>query len=518
MVPDENRITAVLRRAGADRYQREMQQGLGRPIVSTQVGETRFIAVGNGLYYSKKWRTFHDFLIYFLQAKMGQEWWETEQAKPDDEMHPLMRAVVIATEEAHRHKIESGDILATPMTGASGAMFSLAYDLYSLEHNAEIQEKLVGRLRNVDNYFGARYEACVAGTLIRSGFTIEFENEDDRSSTHCEFTATHTATGDRFSVEAKRRHGDKYRINKYLVAALRKEANYTRVVFIDVNMPDDALESDLPIRLDRLFKKLPIMEAAKVDDQQLSPAYVFVTNFPWEHHLRDTKFRTLALFDGFRIPQFSYRHQAATLREAIDAREQHRAMHDLVKSMRLYGDIPSTFDGQIPELVFSTTPYTRILIGQTYALDDPDGRATRGVLTDAEVIESEAVAACVFTLENGQSVIYRQPLTAEEMKAWRHHPETFFGVVKKRHVANTPIELYDFFLNAFRETPRKIILEILATASDFDALAQLPEDRLRSIYAERTTLGAIAAQAQGNNGLQKPSPLASSVALDFDQV
>jgi hypothetical protein len=492
---DDLRIAEMIRRGEVERYQRQRQQGLGKPIVSTSVGDQRLVAVGNGVYYSNKWQTFHDFLINFLQFKVGKEWWEGEAAKPDADRHPLMRAVAVATEEAKRnHRVTKG-VQAAPMTGASGAMFSLAYDLYSLEHNAEIQQKLIDRLRNADNYFGARYEACVAAILIRSGFTIEFENEDDRSSTHCEFTATYTATGDKFSVEAKHRHGDKYRINKYLVAALMKQANYTRVVFIDLNMPDDGSEPHLPDRLDRLFKKLPMMEQAKVPGVgELPPAYVFVTNYPWEHHLRDTNFRTLALFDGFRIPQFSYRHQAPSLREAIEAREQHRAMHDLVKHMRMYGEIPSTFDGQSPELAFSETPVQRMLVGQTYVLDGPDGKPVRGILTDAEVIESESAAMGVFALEGGSSAIYRQPLTDVEMQAWKHHPETFFGVYKKRHQANSALELYDFFLEGFQETPVAAILERLATAPDIEELKRLPVEQLRSIYAERTTLGALAAQ------------------------
>jgi len=492
---DDRRIAELVRHREAERYQRQQQQGLGRPIVSTSVGDQRLVAVGNGIYYSNKWRTFHDFLIQFLQHKMGQAWWEGEKSKPEAERHPLMRAVFIATDLAQRNRKVTDGVQASPMTGASGAMFTLSYDLYCLEHNAEIQEKLLGRLRRADNYFGARYEACVAATLIRSGFTIEFENEDDRSSTHCEFTATYTATGDTFSVEAKSRQGEQYRINKYLVAALRKEASHTRVVFIDINMPDDGSEQHLPARIDRLFRKLPKMEAARVPGiGELPPAYVFVTNYPWEHHLRDTNFRTLALFDGFRIPQFSYRHSAATLREAIDARELHRAMHDLSKHMHMYGEIPSTFDGQSPELKFSETPVPRMLVGQAYALDGPDGKPTRGVLTDAEVIEQESAAVCVFAMEGGGSAIYRQPLTKVEMQAWRHHPETFFGVYKKRHQANSPLELYDFFLEGFKETPAAAILERLATAPDIEALKLMPVKQLRSVYAERTTLGALAVQ------------------------
>jgi hypothetical protein len=51
-----------LRQIEAKRVQREKQQGLGRPIVSTAFAGHRMVAVGSTVHYSKQWRTFHDFL------------------------------------------------------------------------------------------------------------------------------------------------------------------------------------------------------------------------------------------------------------------------------------------------------------------------------------------------------------------------------------------------------------------------------------------------------------------------
>lgn len=117
------------------------------------------------------------------------------------------------------------------MTGAVAAYMHLAYDLYALDHNAELQAKLVTRLRSKDNFYGARYEVQVAAMLARAGFTIAFENEDDRSTSHCEFVITHPRTGKQFSVEAKR--AESGRVIRQLVRALGKTANHTRIVFID---------------------------------------------------------------------------------------------------------------------------------------------------------------------------------------------------------------------------------------------------------------------------------------------
>ena len=46
----------------------------------------------------------------------------------------------------------------TQMTGAVAAYMNLAYDLYALDHNAELQAKLIGRLHSREHFSGARYE------------------------------------------------------------------------------------------------------------------------------------------------------------------------------------------------------------------------------------------------------------------------------------------------------------------------------------------------------------------------
>jgi hypothetical protein len=490
-------MATAMKRVEALQFQRQRQQGLGRPIISASLDDQRFVAVGNTFYYTPKakWQTFHDFLIQFLQNKMGREWWEDELAKNELNRHPLMKWVFVAVEEKKRTEERIGGVTHGPMTGSAAAMFNLAYDLYALEHNVEVQGKLLKRLRNEENFFGARYEASVAATLIRAGFAIEFEDEDDRSTTHCEFTATFTATGKQFSVEAKRRHGKRYSLNKFLVNALSKAARFSRVVFIDANMADDGSEGKLPKRLDALFKKLPMMEGAVIEGRSLPAAYVFVTNSPWEHHLRSPIFQSLVMFDGFKIPQFSYRYAAHSLREAINARDQHKEMHALVKGMSLYGDIPSTFDGEIPEFAFGKDSVVRLLVGEVYELPSEVGKVVRGVLSDAVVIEQEKVAHCIYLLEDGSNAHYRCELSDAEILAWKRHPETFFGVVKEKYQAQTPLGLYDFFLAGYAKATRETLLKLMERASDIDALKALALEELRSIYAERTTLGALAAQA-----------------------
>lgn len=486
----------ALARAEAQRVQRERQQGFGRPIISAEVSGHRFVAVKNRLLRSQKWRTFHDFLGDYIKMAVGPDWGNAELAKPLEQRHPILVWYHLVCEHQRRFVKEPGKVHSAQMTGAVAAYMHLAYDLYALDHNAELQEKLVGRLRDRDNFPGARYEVFVAATLIRAGFEIEFENEDDRSTSHCEFTATFTRTGRRFSVEAKHRAGDKFRLGRQLNRALAKQANHTRLVFIDINVPDAAADTDVPAHLRSALTDLRAFEGRIIKGKPLPEAYLLVTNTPWHHHLEVEAFRCSAMADGFQIPDFKGDAAFPSLRAAIEARERHIEMHELLRSMHDHTDIPSTFDGEIPEFAFGEGA-PRLLIGQRYRIQDDDGTERPGLLTTATVVESERTAYCGLSFDDGKAGLYTWPLSDAEMAAWRKHPDTFFGEVGQRATkANGPLELYDFFLNGYRHTSRERLLDLMAGAPEIADLRQLEQPALASIYAERCVNGVMATQSR----------------------
>ena len=127
--------------------QRQAQQGLGKPIVSAEVAGHRGVAVGNKVYFGKEWKTFPDFLIHFAGNVMGQEWGKAELQKSEAEMHPVAlwyrRLCFIQKNYAKK----PGEIFTAPDTGASRAYLDLPYNLYSLDHNAELRAVLISRLK-----------------------------------------------------------------------------------------------------------------------------------------------------------------------------------------------------------------------------------------------------------------------------------------------------------------------------------------------------------------------------------
>lgn len=85
------------------------------------------------------------------------------------------------------------------------------------------------------------------------------------------------------------------------------------------------------------------------------------------------------------------------------------------------------------------------------------------------------------------------PLSDAEMAAWKRYPDTFFGELGQRTTrAETPLELYDFFHQSFKRCSKEQLLKAMADAVDIDKLADLGQEELASIHAERLTYGALA--------------------------
>ena len=272
----------------ARRVQRERQQGLGRHIISAEVNGTRFVATQHRIFHSRNWKTFHDFLVPYMANAVGAEWGNAELKKPFNERHPIVRWYHHLCLHQRKFVTSPGEVHTAPMIGAAAAYLGLSYDLYCLEQNAELQKILIARLRNIDGFPGARYEAFVAAAMVRAGFVLEFENERDGSSTHCEFTATSKITGRKFSVEAKHREPEevsdtatgRFKMGKRLQKALHKQANHDRIVFIDINVPDVATDLEIPSFLLTALRHLRRFERRRGEEPAPSISVRYKFPFP----------------------------------------------------------------------------------------------------------------------------------------------------------------------------------------------------------------------------------------------
>lgn len=282
--------------------ERVAKYGYVRPPVWTRHAGQTFVAVGERMLYNK-WKTFHDFLFTYIGAVFAKDWFKKEQRLPLEERHPLMQWYQVWFEfwRAHHGDVPIGGINKVDAPPAQiSALLAFAYDIYTLEHHSLLPQRLVNRLQLKDQFQGARYEAFVAAALVRAGFTIALEDETDRSSSHCEFTATYVATGKRYSVEVKSRHRAGFLghpgtppplqsieadVTRLLVAALRKSALHDRIVFIDINVPPSEKHILDSVWFDKLGSDIKRLEQ-NPQTKDLPGAIVFFTNFPYHYRRR----------------------------------------------------------------------------------------------------------------------------------------------------------------------------------------------------------------------------------------
>ena len=322
-----------------------------RAPISLEFQGKRIVAVGSRIFWSPKWKTFHDFLVEYLRTVTGSEWGTAELRKPFQERHPIVQwyhGVCLLQQQTVK---ERGQIYEATATGPVIAFMSLAYDLYTLEHHALLQHHLLKRLKHRDQFQGARYETYVCAAFVRAGFDIVLEDETDSDTSHCEFVATHKKLGSGYSVEAKSRHRPGYLgqsgeprplqeikadVARLLRRALRKQADQERVVFIDVNVPPvdrESIESDF---LPSVAYEVDQLREGHSGEATYPPAFIFFTNHPYHYVGTDTPDPGhTVLFTGLNIPEFKV--------GAGNFNDKFPAIKELFDSVLSHTNIPENF-------------------------------------------------------------------------------------------------------------------------------------------------------------------------------
>lgn len=329
--------------------------GAGKLVISFVAHRRRIIAV-EAVYYSLDLSvTVHDFLIQFMKDKLDPAWGIAELEKSYGERHPVLQwHHDNATRWRQlRRDIPGGITLQSRPTGPILALYAMAYDLFTVANNRQLDEKLLGRLKDKDQFQGARYELYARAIFLRAGFVIELENEDDRLETHCEFNATSKQSGASFSVEAKSRHRPgllgqpgvrepeesiQLDFGKLLSDALGKCAKHMRIVLIDVNLPASDPAHPVPHWFDQLKRIVERKEWQTLEDGSRLPAcYLIITNHPY--HYGDAKAKApnaRVTVTGFRI---------AGYRELTHEQQwsQHPVIGELHRAFSSNSSIPVTF-------------------------------------------------------------------------------------------------------------------------------------------------------------------------------
>ena len=469
-------------------------QGEGKPIISAVQDGTRFVAVGSRLVKSKSWLTFPDFLMDYMSETLGGEWGNAEIAKPEKNRHPLIKWYQSMCLHQKKYIAKQGTLTTMPINGAMRGYLGLAYDLYLTEHNIELPKKLIARLKNHDQFEGALYEAYVIGRFAKAGFEIEFEDEDDPTTTHSEFLATHRVTGRRFSVEAKSVSMNSSRagktdkqvlIRQKLHDALKKKAAYPRSVFVEVSRAEGEDKS----RESAWKKEMldDITEAEKsltIKDVPAPSAYLFITNRPFVHDIEGLNSDGFYSATGFKIYDFPFERAARSVLEMHRLRQKHKEPYALLKAFQDHWDIPQTFDERLPAEAFGKLDQERLLIGNSYLVPYGSGKDVPAKLLSAVVMQKEQKITGVYRLHDGTATIMCQvPLSAAEMELYYQSPGTFFGEVdRNKESSEHPLELFDFFFETYSNSTRENLLKWMANSGDYDRLEKLSQIQLAEEY------------------------------------
>ncbi len=311
----------------------------------------RVWALGSKIFFNNNpHQTFHEFIVDILFQNLGKEWWDIERTKSENERHFIIKCA-----DMHkRWKIVNSNNFDNKITenvwegkpdGWSRSLISLAFDICSLIHTDQLPAKLLDRLKNHSGYQGARYEIAVAAIFARLGCDIKFLDEDEQLKTtkHCEFIATHKETNISIAVEAKSRHRKgslhqegilneekalKADVGQLLNKALQQNPNNIPfIIFIDLNSP---LTPNMEMQSKPWFKdikkiidKTPEPTAEKPDPFN---AIIF-TNYSYHYQTENEAdpgehLAVIPIFPTFRLPDANF-------------------MSMLVSALSHYGNVPN---------------------------------------------------------------------------------------------------------------------------------------------------------------------------------
>jgi hypothetical protein len=522
-LPSDAWMQQIIARKEAEHRQREQQQGMGRPIISVDTASGyRIVCVGNRVFYSPKWKTFHDFLRDYPAFLFGEPWMAKQIGKAPADRHPYLQWMQRAFDDHKRLATkEAGPITAGPATAAISSVMSLAYNLYLIHHNLpaskktdQLCQRLIKRLKLTEHFWGALYETYAFALFAVAGFTMELEDESDGSVTHCEFSAR-GKSGRTYSIECKGRNRETMPVNpdgslrindetlgltKKFRDALSKRAAHERVVFLDLDLPMitsfeqlNAISGFVVPRLRELEKTL------QIEGTPAPSAYVFVTNIPDHRNTSDDSYGLQAFATGFKIPDFGEGAVHHGMHELMGSRDRHADILSLKEAAKILRQIPSTFDGSNPALAFSPDYTPRLRIGDWYKVPDENGTEIEAQLCTGTVLEDQKTAYCVYRTRGGVNIIGSNTLTDAEVHAYRLHPKTFFGVVDNnaRQELETVVDLFDFLFETYQHTSKEKLLEFLANMPDHGDLAKQSRRDLAITYCERMALHMQSQRAAG---------------------
>lgn len=393
-----------------------------------------------------------------------------------------------------------------PYNGVAICYLGLAYNLYLLKHNVELQELMINRLKNIDDFQGAFYELIVANCLIRAGFELTLIDETDRSSGHCEFDAVCKESGEKYSVEVKAKAVEGFfgkhsnnsskssdptsELIKHLNKSLKKPAAGKRLIFIDLNTDpelDKKRKNEPSSWVERAAQKLEKREKEPTDQHS---AYVFVTNIPYHRDLESTQGGMMIFAHGFRINDFA-KPGRVTLSQKYKNKQKHIDAFRILESFKKYPNIPQTFDGSIPCYSFKKE-LQRIVVGEKYFFEDVDDGVV-GTVNSVTVSKTEKLLYLSICADDKRNMLLKREISDDELSDYEEYGDSFFGTSQQTSTKNIedPYEFFEWLYEVYKNTSKEKLLEFLQTHPSINDFQKMSQEDLAMLYCELITADAM---------------------------
>lgn len=287
----------------AEEYDRRLREDFGvyvNYVSPVQWQGHRVWAIGSRVYPGRRPdETFHEFILDVLRETFGEPWRAEQATLPKADRHFVFACFeelsVFLRQHSDPEELAREGQASAEANGWVRYLLSLAWDVATLIHAGEPPAELLNRLRDRENYQGARYELAIAAIFARLDCAIRWLDPDPalRKVKHVEFEATHRPTGQTLAVEAKSRHragvlnqpgtpdpddplrADARGVRRLFIKAVEKAPEgQPYFIFIDINAPR---ESDAQWQADvqRWMNRMAVPTAEDPDDFNAT----LVTNF-----------------------------------------------------------------------------------------------------------------------------------------------------------------------------------------------------------------------------------------------
>ena len=161
-----------------------------------------------------------------------------------------------------------------------------------------------------------------------------------------------------------------------------------------------------------------------------------------------------------------------------------------MSALEKYPHIPSTFDGSLP--LDPEDGHWRLLIGERYFFEDIGEGGVVAEVTSATVSEADKKMFVAIHTIDGEGHVITREMSDRELEVYQAHKEGYFGIVQPvgKNIKD-PFELFEWFMESYKDTPRERLLALCDGHPNLSELGELDDTEIRLTLCESWTTASV---------------------------